>query len=276
MFTGRPLTVTREDATLHAWCHGAEGSPVVAFVHGGFMDRRMFDPQIGPLVEDGYAVLTWDLHGHGESSRRGTQRPSVADMAADLFTVLDEVDQSEPVILVGQSLGGMVVQHAALTIPSRVSGLVTIGAPCINPADRKLRRRASLLWQVSGFITGLLPSSAVRAQLSKGTAATPEAQRYVQSVVQRVTKDDFRWLVHASREAGRGLRGQRVAVPQLITLGEHDDSGAGRLTALTASHWVSRDPSARYEVIPGAGHLAHQDQPELFNRLLLDFLASIA
>lgn len=123
----------------------------------------------------------------------------MADLAADLFAVLDEAVQTEPVVLVGQSLGGMIAQHVALTTPGRVSRLVTIGAPCINPEDEKLSRRMDLLWRVSGFVTGLFPTAAIRGQLSEGAAATQQARHYVHSVVDGVTKDNFRWLVDASR-----------------------------------------------------------------------------
>lgn len=273
MTTGDPLTVTRGGVALQAYLHGAGAGPLVAFVHGGFLDRHMFDGQIGPLVGAGHPVLTWDLRGHGESGARGPHRPSVAELSADLLAVLEATGHTAPAVLVGQPLGGMIAQHVALTAPERVARLVTIGAPCINPDDDRLRRRAAMLWRVSGLVTGLLPTSLIRSQLVTGTAVTPEARDYVRSVVDRVTKDDFRWLVEASRDAGRGLGGRRITVRQLITRGERDTSGAGRLTALTAAHWVARDPDARSEVIPDAGHQAHQDNPEVFHRLLLDFLA---
>jgi pimeloyl-ACP methyl ester carboxylesterase len=38
---------------------------------------------------------------------------------------------------------------------------------------------------------------------------------------------------------------------------------------------ASKIPGARLETIPDAGHWANLDQPEIFNRLLLDFLDSL-
>ncbi|QSB13838.1 alpha/beta hydrolase [Natronosporangium hydrolyticum] len=270
----RKVEVKRAGSTIRGELVGPTGAALVVFIHGGFMDRRMFDGQVPAVVAAGNQVLSWDVRGHGESLPRGAERPSVADLAADLFALLDEVGHTAPVILVGQSLGGMIAQRAALTTPARVAGLVIIGAPCVNPADPKISRRMAAMWRVSNLITGLLPSSAIRRQLPKGTAVTAQAQQYVRAAVATVTKEDFRWLTEASREAGQGLRGQRIEAPQLIVRGALDNSGAGRLTALTAAHWTSRDPHARYELIPAAGHQAHQDQPELFNRLLLDFISA--
>lgn len=43
MSRGDPLTVARDGVTLSAWLHGVEGAPLVVFIHGGFMDRHMFE-----------------------------------------------------------------------------------------------------------------------------------------------------------------------------------------------------------------------------------------
>jgi pimeloyl-ACP methyl ester carboxylesterase len=38
---------------------------------------------------------------------------------------------------------------------------------------------------------------------------------------------------------------------------------------------AAKIPDARLVVIPGAGHVANLDQPEAFNRAMLDFLAGL-
>lgn len=174
------VQLSREGTTLHGELTGPEQAPLLAFIHGGFMDRHMF--------------------------------------------------------------------------------------------DGKLRRRMAAVWRMSALVTGLLPTSAIRSQLPRGTAVTAPAKQYVRTATATITKADFLWLTQASRQAGQGLQSRRIDQPQLIIRGASDTSGSGRLTALTASHWIARDQNARYEVIPGAGHQAHQDQPEVFDRLLLDFL----
>jgi 3-oxoadipate enol-lactonase len=159
------LQIEREGTVLQAELHGLEECRLVAFTHGGWMDRRMFDGQIHPVATAGYQVLTWDLRGHGESLLRGIARPSVADMTADLIAVLDDTGHTGPVFLVGQTLGGMISQHLALVTPERVAGLVTIGSPCINPDDLKLAHRMAWMWRVSGFVNGLLPTSLILRQM---------------------------------------------------------------------------------------------------------------
>lgn len=246
---------------------------MVVFIHGGWMDHHMFDGQVGPVLDAGHQVLVWDLRGHGRSRPRGIPEPSVADMAADLLALLDEIGHTSPVFLVGQSFGGMVAQQVTLAAEDRVAGLVTIGAPCTTLSSRRIRMVMSTLWSVFGGLAGLLPIAVLRRQLAEGLAVRPEVQDYVRTTTENITKGDFRWLVRASRGAGHQAPGYRIGLPVLIIRGEHDRSGAGRMAALTAPHWSDRDPDVRYEIIPGAGHQAHQDRPEVFNQHLLDFFS---
>lgn len=270
------VEVPRAGTVLSAEVHGPSRGPLVVFTHGGWMDRHMFDGQIQPVVAAGYRALLWDLRGHGASLPRGLEEPAAAEMSADLSALLDEVNGSARAVLVGQSLGGMVSQRLALEAPERVAGLVTIGAPSINPTGRGAAARLRLVWRLSGMISMLLPTSTIRQQLPQGTAVTSAAREYVRATTAAVTREDFGRLVDVSRGAGHGLQGKQIEVPVLATRGALDSSAAGRLTATTARQWPVEGGRFRYEEVPHAGHQAHQDNPEAFNRLLLDFLAELA
>ncbi|MCI0393621.1 MAG: alpha/beta fold hydrolase [Chloroflexi bacterium] len=63
--------------------------------------------------------------------------------------------------------------------------------------------------------------------------------------------------------------GYTIPHPLLITHGDHDRTGNIRKVA---PRWAQRDPQSRYLLIPQAGHCANQDNPEFFNRVLLEFL----
>lgn len=273
---GGALTIAHAGSRLHAWRYGSPDAPLVLLIHGGWMDHRMFDEQVVPLVEAGHQVLVPDLRGHGQSTTEDRWTASVRDMARDQLALLDAIEHFRSVWLVGQSLGGMIAQHVVMLAPHRVKGLVTVGAPCVTLDDRRIGLTMAAVWKVSGLLTTLLPEATFRRQLPAGTAVRSEAQDYVRQATEHVTKRDFRWLTRASRQASRRMPGYRIEAPVLITRGAHDTSRAGKLTAMTAPAWASRDPRARYVIIDGAGHQAHQDRPEAFNRLLIDFMGKQA
>jgi pimeloyl-ACP methyl ester carboxylesterase len=68
--------------------------------------------------------------------------------------------------------------------------------------------------------------------------------------------------------------GYRIPKPLLITYGQYNGIGLGTMRWETA-RWARRDSHCRYVMIPKAGHNPHQENPDFFNPLLLDFLGSL-
>ena len=79
-----------------------EGRPVV-LLHGWPLDSRSWEPQLHPLLDAGYRVITYDRRGFGRSSR-----PTVGydwdTLAADLDQVMTQLDLRDATV-VGLSLG---------------------------------------------------------------------------------------------------------------------------------------------------------------------------
>ena len=63
----------------------------------------------------------------------------------------------------------------------------------------------------------------------------------------------------------------KISVPTLIISGERDHPDARN----NADRAATTIPRARKVVIPGAAHLVNVDQPEEFNRIVLDFLSNV-
>jgi pimeloyl-ACP methyl ester carboxylesterase len=62
----------------------------------------------------------------------------------------------------------------------------------------------------------------------------------------------------------------QVRVPTLIVVGDRDTPFIA-----PCQYMAKKIPGARLEVIADAGHSSNLDQPEVFNRVLLDFLDSL-
>lgn len=93
------------------------GDPIV-LLHPVGMDRRFWEPLIRELPE-GYACVSVDLPGHGESDVPAWP-PQLADMASTMVVALDHILAGRPGIVVGCSMGGMVAQEIALARPDLV------------------------------------------------------------------------------------------------------------------------------------------------------------
>jgi pimeloyl-ACP methyl ester carboxylesterase len=94
-------------------------------VHGAFAGGWCWEPVVGPLEDAGHAVSAPDLPGSGADDT------PVGEVTLDAYAarVCDELARdSEPAILVGHSMGGMVITQAAARAPAQICSLVYLAA----------------------------------------------------------------------------------------------------------------------------------------------------
>lgn len=107
-----------------------EGPPVL-FVHGAFVDSRIFDATALLLPEDATVVLP-DLpqgsHRHAVPDRNRLDADGIADALADVLAAAD----LGPAVVVGHDNGGAMSQVFAARHPDRVSALVLAGCEVLE------------------------------------------------------------------------------------------------------------------------------------------------
>jgi pimeloyl-ACP methyl ester carboxylesterase len=263
------LILERDATQIHYWVAGAEDAPLIVLTHGAGMDHRMFDPQIEPLVDAGYRVLTWDVRGHGLSKPLGDEF-TMELAAADLLALLDEL-AVEQAILVGQSMGGYISQYAYLAQPERVRALAMIGSMSVTQPYSEFEMQALA---ASQSLLANFPYPALIQITAGRVAELPDVQEYVREAMAQLTHDEFNsiWAGVATAISADGVPNRPLEVPLLITHGANDTSG---LIRAKAPAWVAAEPQVTYVVIPAAAHNANQDNAAFFNETLLAWLATV-
>jgi 3-oxoadipate enol-lactonase len=241
---------------------GPEDAPVAAFTHGVTMDHRSFDSQVEAL-KDRYRALVWDLPGHGRSfplKDKFTYKLS----AECLLGLLDEIGVKRAV-LVGVSLGGQINQHAAYLQPERVAALVEVGSMAIH---KPFGRLGNILGKLYVASSRLIPEKQVYSWIALSRAIKPETRSYVEKQAAEMGKKQILEITEGMFE--EMAKGVPVApgVPLLMIHGEKEMSFVRK----HLQSWHEQTPGSRYAVIPDAGHIANQDNPQAFNDVLLEFL----
>lgn len=238
--------------------------PAVVLVHGGLVDSRLWDDQMGPLAER-FRVVRYDLRGFGKSAAPSGQYWPTEDLRA----LLDFL-RIEKATIVGLSLGGIVAADFALEHPERVERLVFVGAGLRGdrqPPDEKSMAAYRALTREGPekyFETFL------KADLLSGLRERPQARARMRAMM----LDNYKALTQLrtglpqSPEPPTIERLGRINFPTLVVVGSLDSRNLLNI----ADTLAKGIPGARKVVLPGASHHPPVETPAEFNRALLDFL----
>ena len=120
---GAPGVVASADGTPISYEVQGQGDVTLILIHGWSCDARYFRQQVEPLSR-AHRVVTLDLAGHGHSGL-GRKNCTLASFGRDVRAVADAVG-GDRLILVGHSMGGLVMAEAARLLPGRVLGLIAV------------------------------------------------------------------------------------------------------------------------------------------------------
>jgi len=242
--------------------------PAVLLLHGYPFDKSMWSEQIEALSLKGFRAIAPDLRGLGETNFLG-EVSTMEDMARDAAALLDhlKIDQA---IVCGLSMGGYVALEFMHLCPERVSGLVLAGTRA--PADNE-QEKAGREQQVQTMLrAGMVPISI--ATVPKLLAPKTRAEK--PEVVSRVRKMITQANARGAAAAQRGMAARRdytedlsqIKVPTLIIVGREDPIRP----VSDAEFMHKRIGNSRLEIIEDAAHMTNMEQPDVFNKMLLEFL----
>jgi pimeloyl-ACP methyl ester carboxylesterase len=120
---GQKSAATSSDSIHISYEVHGNGTTALVFVHGWSCDRTYWKGQVGPFSRK-YKVVTIDLPGHGESGF-GRKDWTMEAFGEDVAAVVKVLDLNK-IIMIGHSMGSVVIAEAARHLQGRVSGLVMV------------------------------------------------------------------------------------------------------------------------------------------------------
>jgi pimeloyl-ACP methyl ester carboxylesterase len=277
-------TATAETITLHghpvSYRLSGEGPPVL-LIHGIASAADTWREVI-PFLAERHTVLASDLLGHGESAKpRGDY--SLGAYASGLRDLMIAVGIDRATV-VGHSLGGGIAMQFAYQFPERCERLVLSSSGGLGRAVHPLLRAASL--PGSELVLPLIAGPWVRDAggavgrfLGRlGLQAGPDVAEFARGYSSLADLETRRAFIHTVRSVIEPT-GQRVSardrlylaseVPSLIIWGERDPI----IPAHHGERAADEMPGSRFELIEGAGHFPHLDDPRQFAEAIADFIA---
>ena len=257
----------------------AGSGPVLLLLHGTGAATHSWRDMLRPLAQH-FRVIAPDLPGHGFSKGRPPHGLTMPGVSRAIAALLGELD-ADPALIVGHSAGAAIAIRMALDGPARPAGIVGI-APALLPfpgiAQHLFPTMAKLL-----FVNPLAPH--IFASVARGPGAVERfLARSTGSKIDATGITSYARLFGTSAHCAGAIGMMadwdlvplkrdlpKLAVPMLVLHGENDVAipvwGALESVALIAD--------CALEILPGLGHLAHEEAPQLTVDRIVAFAESL-
>lgn len=243
---------------------GRRGQPII-FLHSWLGSWRYWLPTMEHISER-YRAFALDFWGFGESDQReGTF--SLTDYVTMVIRFMDHLGM-EKVNLVGHGLGGMVAIRAASERPDRFWKIMAVNTPIRGDQIHDMTRSSN------GTFARLFgrsnPTNVWARKVREMTFDDENIQREIVEDTEHLSEDLLHQVTASIVSTDLRQDLARLATPLLAVYGEKDlivvQDQAARL-AEDSRHFQ------QVFTLPKARHFPFLDQPNVFNRLLMDYLS---
>lgn len=276
-----------EDNPYHISLHGDRSSaekPALLMLHG-FMGSGKSFAHLAEALSEFCRPVTLDLLGHGRSGG-GTDpdRYRAARQADDLHRLIRHLDL-HPLYLHGYSMGARLALHFALSRGDRLRGLILESAnPGLKTLEERSERRntdekraRAIEKNFGQFLEEWrnLPLFHPPDEADPGGEEIPPYRRRLVSYRAIQSAQRPRRMAASLRGFGTGRmpavwdRLGELDLPTLILAGKGD-----RKYCELSSEINTMIPGSRMEMVPGAGHRVHLDQPRRFRNIVHTFITN--
>ncbi|PQZ49043.1 alpha/beta hydrolase [Ochrobactrum sp. MYb15] len=209
--------------------------PPILLIHGGLSDQHVWDAQLPILARD-HTVIVADSRGQGRSTR--TTDPLTYELMADDYVALLDYLNIGMVDLVGWSDGGIIGIDIAMRYPERLKSLFAQAA-------------------------NVTPEGSTGYALARAEGKPlPELRHY-----ESIDKEIHALWANEPNYTAEDL--SKITVRTAIVIGDRDTAITREHTEFIADHI----PDARLVILPDSGHGVPAENPRLYARAVLKFIA---
>ncbi len=232
-----------------------EDRPTLVMIHGAGGHSQVWQTQTH-LLKGSLNTLALDLPGYGESV--GEAKSDLDGYAEWLIEGLKAIFRDPP-FLMGHSMGGAIVQKAALLGPDLIKGIILVGTgPRLQVAPMFLEGLRGYFEETVDTIIGFAYAPGADSLLIE------EGAKLMKEAGSSVVYGDFS---ACNRFDVRNEVGA-IKLPCLILCGDED-----KLTPPALSKKLNESiEGSRLEIVPSAGHMVMIENYKAFNDCVLDFI----
>ena len=222
--------------------------PALLLLHGGFQSMNYFQAVV-PELSKAFRVIAVDLPGHGRSYHGDSMRIS---LITEYLSNLIDIMKLDSVNIIGCSLGSILAIRLAAERPEKVKRIVS---------DAAIADTTSVMGETLAYLKIMEPETQQVFSVDAYKNKNPQGEKW----------DDFflemkkMWLSSPYIEQDAY---QMIKSKVLIVMGDRDST-----VKLSQSYeFYDSIEGSELAIIPDAGHCICNKKPELFLKILMDFL----
>jgi len=229
--------------------------PTLVMIHGAGGNSEFWSLQLTPLGRE-INTFALDLPGHGQSE--GKSCDTISGYAQWVYDVVEKWFK-EPVYLMGNSMGGAIVQEIAIQHNERFKGFILVGTSATLKVTPQFLEGLSQDFEKT---VDTIASYAYSRNTDKGLIL--EGARIMKKPGQDAVFNDF--LACDRFDRGQDLK--KISAPCLIICGADE-----KLTPPAFSRFLHEQiPDSRLKIIPAAGHMVMIERYQEVNAAVLEFI----
>jgi len=248
---------------------GEESIPVI-FLHGFPFDKSMWKGQLDSLKASNRTIAC-DIRGFGKSTD-GNSLLSIDLFSEDLIAFMDKLN-IEKAIVCGLSMGGFIALNAVKRFPERFEALILCDTQCIADTAEVKENRYKAIEQINQDGTAEFNEKFIKNVFHPNSLTNKtELVENLSSIVYTNSKEIITSGITALAERSETCSSlSAIRIPTLIICGRED-----AVTPLVQSEFMHEHiEGSSLKIIDNAGHVSNLEQPEEFNKCLLNFLNSL-
>ena len=251
---------------LDIYYESTGAGPPLVMLHALPFDHTLWLYQVARFSSR-FTTIAMDLRGWGRSAKPVSPF-SLEDMGNDILGILSDLNITEPVVLLGCSIGSKISLMLACDHPERFGAAILVGG---NSGPQNFAQRIAAYRENSA--AGTLRAfhlSHLRHGVTQAWADSAIGRYLLQGFVERGEALDAESIVQVFRALETSDLTPKLAecrVPTLIVNGEHDGARPG------GERTASMMKDVEHRILAGTGHCCFLEDPEGFDELVLSFLA---
>ncbi|MGB3005116.1 MAG: alpha/beta fold hydrolase [Chitinophagaceae bacterium] len=248
-----------------------EGDIPIIFLHGYPFDKTMWQPQLD-FLKSSYRLISCDIRGFGKSTDEVSPL-SIDLFGEDLIALMDKLGIDKAIVC-GLSMGGYIALNVQQRFPDRFEAMVLCDTQCIADTPEVKEKRYKSIDAiesdgVADFNEGFIKKVFHKDSLSNKKDLVGQLRSVVFSNSKHIITQGLVALAERSETCSTL---NKTTIPTLIICGREDE-----VTPLVQSEFMNATiKGSIFQVIDNAGHVSNLEQPQIFNKHLLDFLTTLS